>query len=361
VDLGFDPHNVITANFGLSETRYKGDKEDQFVTELLTRIRTIPGVVSVGATQQLPLANDGWGISFDIVERRLPPSQQPSAGFYNVTAGLLETMKIPIVAGRSFDEHDTRSGNPVMIINQAFAKKYFPNENPIGKQIEIGAGDGKDRQRWKTREIIGVVGNIRNSDLTDAPNPAYFVPYPQLVWGPPTLAIRTQGDPNRVVEPLHKILASMERDAPLYDIKTMEDYLALDLGRAKFQTVLLGFFASIALLLTAVGLYGVIAHAVALRTHEFGIRMALGASRTEVLAMVIKSGTLLTGIGLAIGVVGALALSRVLKSLLFDIGTRDPLTFASVCGLLAVVALLACYVPARRATSIDPMVALRVE
>jgi len=248
-----------------------------------------------------------------------------------------------------------------MIINQAFAKKYFPNENPIGKQIEIGGSDGKDRQRWKTREIVGVVGNIRNSDLSDSPNPAYFVPYPQLVWGPPTLAIRTQGDPNQVVEPLRKILASMDSDAPLYDIKTLDDYLALDLGRAKFQTILLGFFALLALLLTAVGLYGVMAYAVAQRTHEFGIRLALGASRADVLGLVVKGGALLTGIGLAIGVVGALALSRVMQSLLFDVGTRDPLTFGSVCGLLAVVALLACYVPARRATSIDPMVALRVQ
>ena len=246
-------------------------------------------------------------------------------------------------------------------LRQLRAKGWATRENPIGKQIEIGAGDGNDRKRWKTREIVGIAGNIRNSDLTDAPNPAYFVPYPQLVWGPPTLAIRTQGDPRQVIDPLRKILASMDRDAPLYDIKTMEDYLALDLGRAKFQTVLLGFFALIALLLTAVGLYGVISYAVAQRTHEFGIRMALGASRTDVLGMVVKGGALLTAIGLVIGVVGALALSRVMQSLLFDIGTHDPLTFGAVCGLLAVVALLACYLPARRATNIDPMIALRVE
>ncbi|HEU5450935.1 MAG TPA: ABC transporter permease [Terriglobales bacterium] len=361
VDLGFNPSHLLTANFDLSQTRYNGDKMDLFVTELLGKLRAIPGVMAVGGTQQLPLSNDDWGISFDIVERRLPPSQQPSAGFYTVTTDFFQALQIPLLQGRLFDERDNREGNPVMIVNREFASKFFPNENPIGKLIEIGAGEGKARERWKTREVVGVVGDIRSSDLDQAPRAAYFVPQSQLMWGPPTLILRTAGDPNSVAPQVRKIIAAMDPDAPVYDIKTMEDYLALDLGRARFQTVLLGLFAGIALLLTAIGLYGVIAYGVAQRTHEIGVRMALGASRSDVLRMVVNRGLLLTLAGVGAGVLGAVALARFIQSLLYQTPPRDPLTYTVVCVSLSIVALLASYIPAMRATRIDPMVALRYE
>jgi putative ABC transport system permease protein len=270
-------------------------------------------------------------------------------------------MQIPLIRGRTFDEHDERDGNPVMIVNDAFAKKYYPNEDPIGRKVEIGAGEGAARKRFKTREIVGIVGNIRSSNLTETPQPAYYVPLPQLMYGPPTLLIRTQGEPAAITSEVRKILASMDSDAPLFTVRSMEDYLALALGRARFQTMLLSLFAGTALLLTAVGLYGVMAYAVGQRTHEIGVRMALGASRSDVLQMVLRRGVVLTTSGIIIGVVGAVALAKLIESLLYEIPPRDPLTYVGVCVVLACVAMLASYIPALRATRIDPMVALRYE
>ena len=361
VDLGLDPEHVLTANFDLSQTKYKPDQQNQFQIDLLSRLRALPGVTSAGGTMQLPLSNDDWSISFNILEHPLPKSQQHSAGFFNVTNGFFETLKIPLLHGRFFDEHDTRESKPVMIVNQEFAKRYFPNEDPIGKMIEIGAGDGKARERWKTREVVGVVGNIRSTEISSAPRAAYFVPMPQLIWGPPTLMLRTSGDPSALVPALRNTLASMDPDAPIYDVKPMIDYVALDLGRARFQTILLSLFAGIALLLTAIGLYGVIAYAVVQRTHEIGVRMALGASRRDVLRMVLNRGLVLTLAGVGAGVLGAIAFAQVIQSLLYEIPPRDPLTYITVCVTLGAVALLASYIPAFRATRVDPMVALRYD
>ncbi|HEX2328507.1 MAG TPA: ABC transporter permease [Candidatus Angelobacter sp.] len=361
VDLGFAPDHIITASFEISQTKYKPDQQDRFITELLNRLRSIPGVTSAGAIGQLPLSNDDWSISFNILERPLPKSQHHSAGFYQVSPGLFETMKIPLLRGRTFDEHDTRDGKSVMVINSAFQKQYFPNEDPIGKMIEIGAGDGKDRERWKTREVVGVVGDIRTADVAAATRPAYFVPIPQLIWGAPTLVIRTAGDPNNIVPELRQTMQSMDPDAPLYDIKLLEDYLALALGRARFETMLLSLFGAVALVLTTVGLYGVIAYTVAQRTHEIGVRIALGASRTHVLRMLLNRGLLLTLSGVAIGVIGALGLAKLIASMLYETPPRDPLTYFVVSFSLCAVALLASLVPASRASRIDPITALRYE
>ncbi len=361
VDLGLNPDHLLTAYFGLSEKRYNADQQDRFYQELMDKLRSLPGVTAAAGTQQLPLGNDDWSISFDVVERRVPESQQPSAAFYNVTSGFFETLQIPLLAGRTFNRSDTRISKPVMIINQEFANKYFPSENPLGKMVEIGVGEGKARARWKTREIVGIVGNFRATDLSQPARAAFFVPMPQLIWGPPTLVLRVAGDPNALVSSLRRVLAGMDPDAPLFEIKTMEDYLVLDLGRARFQTALLSLFAGIALLLTAIGLYGVVAYGVAQRTHEIGVRMALGASRKDVLQMVLNQGLLLTFLGVAVGVLGALGLAKFIESLLYQILPRDPATYLVVCVTLGVVALLASYIPAMRAIRVDPVVALRYE
>jgi predicted permease len=361
VDLGFDPEHVLTANFDLSQTRYNADQQDRFYTELLTKLRALPGVSGAAGTGQMPLANDDWSISFNILERPLPKSQQPSAAFYDVTPGFFETLKVPLVQGRTFDEHDTRASKPVMIVNQEFARRYFPNEDPVGKMVEIGAGDGAARAKWKTREIVGVVGNIRSSQIGSVPRPAYFVPLPQLIWGPPTLIVRATGDPTALISAVRKTLATMDADAPIYDLKTLSDYVALDLGRARFQTVLLSLFAGVALLLTTIGVYGVVAYGVAQRTHEIGVRMALGASRSDVLRMILNGGLMLTLAGVGVGVIGALALARLIESMLYEIPPRDPATYGIVCVTLSMVALLASYIPALRATRVDPMIALRYE
>ena len=360
-DLGFNPGHLLTASFDLSETRYSPDQQDRFVQELLNRIRALPGVTAAAGAIPLPLGDDQFNISFNLLDHPVPKENEPSSGFYVVVPGFFETMQIPLVRGRTFDGRDQRNSPPVMIVTQEFAKKYFPNEDPIGRRVRIGAGDGAARVSYKIREIVGIVGDIRNSDLVKPPAAAYYVPLPQLMWGPPTLIVRTPGDPNAIGGEIRKILASMDPDAPLYDVRTMEDYLALDLGRARFQTVLLGLFAGIALLLTAVGLYGVMSYTVVQRTPEIGVRMALGANKNDVLGMILARSFRMIGFGLLFGIVGALALTRLLSSLLYEVKPADPTTFIIVALLLGAVSLVASYVPAWRAARVDPMVALRYE
>ncbi len=360
-DLGFNPQHVLTASFDLSETRYTPDQQDRFITNFFSQLNALPGVTQAAGAIPLPLSEDHLSVTFNLLDHPVPTENEPSARFSVVTPGFFETMQIPLVRGRTFDARDQRNAAPVMIITQSFAKKFFPNEDPIGRRIKIGAGDGAARANYKTREVVGIVGDIRTNDLNAAPRPTYYVPLSQLMWGPPPILIRTAGDPKAVTTELRKVLASMDSEAPLFDVKTMDDYLALDLGRARFQTTLLTLFACIALLLTAVGLYGVMAYAVAQRTHEIGVRMALGASRPAVLRMILERGAILTVTGIAIGVVGALALASVIKSLLYEIPPRDPMTYVTVCVTLGAVALLASYIPALRATKVDPMFALRYE
>jgi putative ABC transport system permease protein len=360
-DLGFNPNHLLTATFDLSETRYNPDQMDRFVQELFGRVRALPGVVSAAGALPLPLNDDHFIISFNLLDHPVPKADEPSSGFYNVAPGFFETMQIPLMRGRTFDGRDQRNSAPVMIVTQEFARKYFPNEDPIGKRVKIGAGEGAARASYKTREIVGIVGDIRNSDIDKAPEAAYYIPLPQLMWGPPVLAVRTAGDPNTIAAEIRKILSSMDPDAPLYAVRTMDDYLALDLGRARFQTVLLGLFAAIALLLTAVGLYGVMSYTVVQRTQEIGIRVALGASRSEVLQMVLARSFRMTGFGLLFGILGAVALTRLLSGLLYEVKPFDPLTFIAVSALLGGISLLASYVPAWRAARVDPMVALRHE
>jgi putative ABC transport system permease protein len=361
VDLGFNPNHLLTASFDLSETRYNPDQQDRFIHDLTMRLSRLPGVVSAGGALPLPLSNNRFAISFNLVDHPVPEANEPSAGFHAVTSVFFETMQMPLMRGRFFDERDQRNGEPVMIISAAFARKFFPNEDPVGKKIKIGAGEGPSREKYKTREVVGVVGDLRTDALDQDPIPTYYVPLSQLMFGPPALVVRTAGEPMAIASEVGKVLRSMDAEAPLYDVRTMTDYLALDLGRARFQTVLLGLFAGIALLLTGVGLYGVMAQSVAQRTQEIGIRMALGASREDVRAMVLRKGTLLSLAGTAIGLVCAMALARLIESLLYQIPPRDPMTYVGVCAILVLVALLASYVPALRATRLDPMVALRYE
>ena len=361
VDLGFDSRDMLTANFDLPDTRYNPDQQDRFVQNLLIRIRSLPGVVAASGALPLPLSQDHFSISFNSLDHPVAKANEPSAAFHVVSPGFFETMRMPLMRGRFFGELDQRNSEPVMIVSSAFARKYFPNEDPIGKRIEIGAGEGPTRAKYKTREVVGVVGDLRSSNLQKEPAATYYVPLPQLMWGVPTLVIRTSGEQSAIVQSVSKMLRGMDPEAPLYNVRTMDDYLALDLGRAHFQTVVLGLFAGIALVLTAIGLYGVMAQSVVQRTQEIGIRMAMGASRENVRAMILQRGTFLSLVGTGIGIVGALACAKGIESLLYEIPPRDPITYISVGVILLLVAVVASYVPAVRATRLDPMVALRYE
>ncbi|HET9409728.1 MAG TPA: ABC transporter permease [Candidatus Sulfotelmatobacter sp.] len=361
VDLGFDPNHLLTASFDLPDVKYNPDQQDSFIRDLQARINALPGVVKASGVIPLPMGADRFNISFNLVDHPVPEANEPSAEFHVVTNGFFETMRMPLVRGRFFNEHDQRNAEPVMIVNAAFARKYFPNEDPVGRLITIGAGEGPARAKYKTRQVVGIVGNLRSSNLAKDPDPAYFVPLSQLMFGAPTLVVRTAGDPKALASEITTLLRSMDPESPLYSVRTMQDCLALDLGRARFQTVLLGLFAGIALLLTAVGLYGVMAQSVAQRTQEIGIRMALGATREDVRAMVLRRGTVLSLAGTVIGIIAALGLARVIESLLYEIPPRDPMTYVGVCVVLILVSLASSYVPAARATKLDPMVALRYE
>ena len=265
-------------------------------------------------------------------------------------------MGIPVNAGRTFTNQDTQQTTPVVIINEALARKIFPGEDPVGKRLTVW------RDEKFMREIVGVVGNVKPSAL-DAEDDALqlYVPHAQDPSNVMSLVIRTKGEPTTLAAAVRREVLALDRDQPVYDVKTMEDVVAAAVAPRRAPMLLFSVFASVALLLAAVGIYGVISYSVTRRTHEIGIRMALGAQTSDVLKMVVGRGMALTLIGISIGLIAAFALTRVMSSLLYGVSATDPLTFAVVAVLLAAVALVASYIPARRATKIDPMVALRYE
>lgn len=361
VDPGMNPQNVLTLTFDLPEKKYSEQQQVQFYTQLLPRLQALPGVASAAGVLPLPLSNNDITISFQIEGRPVPRSDEPSAEIKIATPNYFHTMNIPVLSGRDFSERDDLTSTGVVIVNQAFAQKYFPNENPLGKRFTPGASNhGKPQPR----EIIGVVGNVKSQRLDAQDLPEYYVPLSQLNFGAMTVCLRTSVEPHSITSGVRSVVASMDPDLPLYDIKTMGEYLSTTLAAPRFQTMLLEAFAGLALLLTGIGLYGVISYAVTQRTHEIGVRITLGASRASVVRMVLKSGLQLTGIGIAIGVVFSLIAARfatAFSSLLFGIKATDTATFVAVVLMVGVVSLLACYIPAYRAAKVDPMIALRYE
>lgn len=361
VDPGLNPHNVLTVNFDLPEKKYNEQQQIEFYTELLRRLQSVPGVTSDGAVTPLPLSGNGAIITFQIEGRPVPKAEEPSADIKIVTPGYFHTLNIPLLNGREFTARDDDKAPGVVIVNQAFAQRFFPNEDVVGKHITPGASNHGEPQ---PREIVGVVANVKSRRLDVEDRPEYYIPDTQLNFGSMAVCLRTSVDPHSITSAVRNVVSSMDPDLPLYDIKTMDEYLAATLTTPRFQAMLLEGFAGLALVLTAIGLYGVVSYAVALRTHEIGVRMTLGASRSNVVSMVLKSGLQLTGIGLAAGVALALIAGRFIasrNSVLFGVKSTDALTFSAVVLIVAAVSLLACYIPAWRASKVDPMVALRYE
>jgi putative ABC transport system permease protein len=361
VDPGMNSHNVLTLNFDLPEKKYNEQQQIEFYTQLQHRLENVPGVTSVGAVTPLPLSGGNAIITFTIEGRPVPKSEEPSADIKVATPNYFHTLNIPLRSGRDFTERDDDKAPGVVIVNQAFAEKFFPNEDVLGKHMTPGASNHGDP---KPREIIGVVGNVKSRRLDVEDRPEYYIPDSQLNFGSMTFVLRTSVEPHSVTSAVRSAVSSMDPDLPIYDIKTMDEYLAATLVTPRFQAMLLEAFAGLALLLTAIGLYGVVSYAVAQRTHEIGVRITLGASRGKVIAMVLKSGFQLTAIGVVAGVVLALIAGRFLSSLssvLFGIKPTDAFTFTVVVVVMALVSLLACYIPAWRASKVDPMIALRYE
>ncbi|HKW74614.1 MAG TPA: ABC transporter permease [Terriglobales bacterium] len=361
VDPGMNAHNVLTLTFDLPEKKYNEQQQIEFYTQLQHRLENVPGVSSVGAVTPLPLSGSNAIITFTIEGRPVPRSDEPSADIKISTPNYFHTLNIPLLSGRDFTERDDEKAPGVVIVNQAFAEKFFPNENVLGKHITPGA---TNHGKPQPREIIGVVGNVKSRRLDVEDRPEYYIPDTQLNFGAMTFCLRTSVEPHSIASAVRNAVSSMDPDLPIYDIKTMDEYLAATLVTPRFQAMLLEAFAGLALLLTAIGLYGVVSYAVAQRTHEIGVRITLGASRGKVVAMVLKSGLQLTAIGVAAGVVLALIAGRFLSSLssvLFGVKPTDVFTFGVVVVVMALVSLLACYIPAWRASKVDPMIALRYE
>jgi putative ABC transport system permease protein len=361
VDPGMNPHNVLTLTFDLPDKKYSDQQQVDFYTQLLPKLQTLPGVTSAAAVTPLPLSGNGAIITFQIEGRPVPRAEEPSADIKVATPNYFHTLNIPLLSGRDFTERDDNKAPGVVIVNQAFAQRYFPNENALGKHITPGASNSG---RPQPREIIGVAANVKGRRLDIQDMPEYYIPLTQLNFGAMTVCLRTSVEPHSITSAVRSVVSSMDPDLPLYDIKTMDEYLTATLATPRFYAMLLEAFAGLAILLTAVGLYGVISYAVAQRTHEIGVRMTLGATRSEVVQMVLKSGLRLTGIGVAAGLALSLIAARFatsFSSLLFGVKPTDALTFAMVILIVAAVSLLACYIPAYRASKVDPMVALRYE
>ena len=359
VDPGFAKEHVIT--FGLDlPGRYSHSERVQFYERLLTGIRTLPGVRSASAAFPLPLSAADVKTSFAAEGQQLKPSELPVTTLHIVDDDYFHTLGIPLLAGREFDSHDDApNAVPVVVISQHLAGQIFPGQNPVGKWITPNISTGpEDAPR---RVVIGVVGDVKAEGLSAPVIAESYVPYAQLPFAPMSVIIRSQEDPQPLVPALTKEVQSVDKDLPLLHIKMLDEYVGDSIADTRFQTILLGNFGLLAFLLTAVGLYGVISYAVAQRTREMGVRLALGADRDSILAMIIKSGVVLAGSGIAFGLVAALLLTRSIASLLYGVSPSDPLTFIGVPIALITMAMIASYVPARRAAKVDPMAALRYE
>ena len=358
--LGFRPEHTLTARLDLPPAKYSSpERLFAFQNQLLDQIHARPGVVAAGVSSALPLAPGNLGYLVAIDGRTptefKPGVEFPGAAFRSVSAEYFRTLGIPLLAGRWFTSQDTASSSRVAVVNDAMARKMWPNESPLGHRIKPLA----NQSDWY--EIVGVVGGVRHATLDKAPDPEMFVPFSQTPDTRMYLAVRTASEPKEMALWLRNALASLDPDQPLYSVRTMEERVNEAVAQPKFRTVLLGTFGAVALGLALIGAYGVIAYSVAQRTQEIGTRMALGAETSHVQGLVLRQGLILALLGLGIGLAGALAATRVLKGMLYATAPTDPWAFASVSLLLIATALLASYLPARRASRVDPMVALRYE
>ena len=358
IDPGFNPDNVLTMRMTLPSGKYKqGEPRAQIYSQILESVKSTPGVESAGATLSLPLGGDTYQVGRSVIREGRPetPNEATNAMFVAVTPDYFRTLQIPLKSGRLFVDTDNFQSPKVIIINERMARELWPGENVIGRNIKVW------RDEKFPREIVGVVGDVKPS-LDEEARTQMYVPYAQDgTWGSLSLAVRTNGEPTALSGAVRNAVRSVEKGVPLYNLKTMDDVVATSAAPHRTPMLLFTAFAGVAMLLAMLGIYGITTYYVTQRTHEIGIRMALGAQLRDVLRLVLSRGMLLAVVGVGVGLVGAFLLTRFLTTMLFGVQPVDPLTFGAVSVVLIAVALIACLIPARRATKVDPVIALRYE
>jgi putative ABC transport system permease protein len=358
VGVGFETEDVMSAQIHLPGSSYsETHQRTQFFDDLVERVRGLPGVTAASAVTWLPLAGPGTGTSFWVNDRPIPaPGEIPAADIRWVEQGYHHTLGIPLLEGRLFDARDRADGPLNVLASEKLAREFWPNTSAIGKTISMPWGD------TLVATIVGVVGDVRhNGPATD---PRYTLYWEHQQFQPfnfMSLVVRADGNHTGLMAAIRAEVQRSDPDLPVFRVRSMDSYLAEALAQSRFAMLTLGLFAAIAVVLAAVGIYGVMSYAVSQQTHEIGIRMALGAGTGDVVGLVIRNGMMLTGIAVGIGAAGALALARLMEGMVFGISTSDPLTFVGVSAFLGAVALLACFLPAKRATKVDPIKALKTE
>jgi putative ABC transport system permease protein len=360
VSPGFDPSGVLSVQVQASGPRFNEDTATwAFFDRVLAATRALPGVTRAAYTSQLPLSDDfdGFGVHSE-AHPNVNPEEDPGAFRYAVSPGYLETMGIPVKRGRPLTEADRRGQPPVVLVNEGLVQKLWPNEDPIGQRVRVG---GATSGPWRT--VVGIVGDVKQVSLAAGQSDAIYVPETQWPWadGALTLVLRTRGDPARLAAAVRRAVWSVDKDQPIVRVATMDRLVSANAAQRRFTLILFGTFAVVALILAAAGIYGVLAGTVTERVREIGVRTALGASRADILLMVVRQGLGLTALGIVAGLVGAVALTKLITTLLFGVSRLDGLTYAGVTGLLVLVAVMACWIPAWRAARVDPVQTLRAE
>jgi len=352
---GFDTGHLLTMNVTLPPARYgKGAPMIAFYDQLLRQVRSVSGVRAATVSSALPLNPSRLSPALPEGQPEVPLAQRPLFNIQTFEPGYVETMRVPLLAGREFSERDDAQAPKVVMVNQTLARRFWPNENPIGKHILVGRGP-------MPSEVIGVLGDVRNASLAADVSPEIYLPFPQLPWASMNLVVRTESDPHSFTEAVRQRVLAVDKDQPVTAVAAMEEVMEQAAAQPRFTAWLLGALAAMALVLAVVGIYGAIAYSVAERTQEMGVRLALGAGRADILRLVLRQGLLLALSGTAVGLAASFGLTRLLESQVYRVSVTDPFTFAGCALLFAAVAALASYLPARRAMRVDPMAALRCE
>jgi len=357
IDPGFDRHNVLIAGLNYPDGKNHAENVTRFYDVLLPRLAALPGVKSVAAGWPLPFSGGGLGVSFDVEGRPQPPGESFDSRTTVITPNFFHTLGIPVLRGREFTAADASSAPPVVIVNESFARKFFPGQDPIGKHIKPGLNDGVHFPAM--REIVGVVGDVKLRSLTDDAPPTFYLPLAQMGIVSPNLVIRSQGDPAALIPEVRSQVNALDHTIPLFDAHTMEDALSDAASQPRFSMALLTAFAAMALLLAAVGLYAVLSYMVAQRTNEIGLRLALGAQRGDVLQLILERGLILAGIGIVVGLAASSALTHFVSSLLYGVRAFDWPTYVVVTAVFLAISLIASAAPAMRAANVDPGTTLR--